>query len=661
MTQRSEWHSIIDSIVGQQIFRTIFDSGPIGITISAPDRSPLRYANQRLCDMLGYTREEFETRDLELLTHPDDRDLTRRVSDQLDNGEIKYFQIEKRYICKDGNIIWAFVTGFGVQNTIDNSRYTAVMIEDISERKRAEAALQLSEERYRQLFNSNPQPVFVYDLVEYKLLAFNSAASRYYGYQADELVQMNFLELFAPSNDHEMSAWFDEPIPNRTTLPKTFEHMRKNGSRFPVEVTRRYLSFDERPACLSVIHDISIQRAAEQERDQAYQTLERRVIERTQQIDQRRKVAESLRHTISVLNRGDDAHDLLDFILEQAADLLGGCAGVICSLLSEQICNLHSTRNIHTTPQIHLYDFPGWQQLLDMTQTGQPISVINADDSEWDYSTVLVDMPTFASLLALPLKIRNQTEYGLILYYAEQRHFASEDLQVALSFADQSALAIESRLLRQQVKQIAIAEERNRLARDLHDSVTQQLYSISLVAEGLRRLDKVKHHDIMEEHLANVGNIATQALREMRLLIYELRPDMLEKEGLIGALHHRLATVEQRSGMHTRVITDTLTVLPSSVEEVLFRIAQEALNNIVKHADATSITLSTSTQNAAFILEIQDDGRGFDPARIRHGGGMGLIMMQERATQIGGSVTIDTIPDEGTCVRITVPLEHHES
>jgi signal transduction histidine kinase len=153
---------------------------------------------------------------------------------------------------------------------------------------------------------------------------------------------------------------------------------------------------------------------------------------------------------------------------------------------------------------------------------------------------------------------------------------------------------------------------------------------------------------------ARLGEIAQQALQEMRLLVYELRPLALESAGLIGALEQRLETVERRAGIQARVVVEGEVDLAADVEEELYGIAQEALNNSLKHAKASQVALSVRVADESVALEVADDGQGFDLARIGAKGGLGLISMQERADRIGGQLAIHSAPGEGTRVKVSV-------
>ena len=215
--------------------------------------------------------------------------------------------------------------------------------------------------------------------------------------------------------------------------------------------------------------------------------------------------------------------------------------------------------------------------------------------------------------------------------------------------------------LRQSELEKAITEERSRLARDLHDSVTQSLHSSTLMAEAGQRLASSGDIERAKGYLIRLGDISQQALKEMRLLVYELRPLALREVGLVGALHQRLDAVERRSGVEVQLSIEEELELPAEVEEQLFRVAMEALNNTLKHANPTKVTVALrkeeKRQMSCIELSISDDGKGFDPEAKDNKGGLGLVSMKERIEKLGGELTILSTQGEGTQVKACVNLE----
>ena len=199
----------------------------------------------------------------------------------------------------------------------------------------------------------------------------------------------------------------------------------------------------------------------------------------------------------------------------------------------------------------------------------------------------------------------------------------------------------------------AVAAERQQLARDLHDSVTQSLYSVSLLAEAARRHALEGQEPAAAEFIGRLGSLAHQALRQMRLLVYELRPAVLDTEGLVGALRHRLDAVEKRAGIQVNLVIRGERTIPTPLQGEIYRIAHEALNNALTHAAATAITVRLDTLGNPILLEVIDNGRGFDSSAPSPG--HGLPTMRRRSEQLGGDLAIHSTT-RGTTVRLSLPL-----
>jgi PAS domain S-box-containing protein len=208
--------------------------------------------------------------------------------------------------------------------------------------------------------------------------------------------------------------------------------------------------------------------------------------------------------------------------------------------------------------------------------------------------------------------------------------------------------------LEEQAKEKAVAAERSRLARELHDSVTQALYSVTLYAEATRLALLAEKQDVATENLRELHNMAREAMVDMRRLIFELHPPLLEEGGLVGALQARLAAVESRARLKTEIHVEGERRMSISVEKELFGIALEALNNVVKHAEAQQVTVNLTFEDEGVCLEITDDGLGFDPVAARGSGGMGLPGIEERVERLGGAWVVESAPGCGTVMRVQV-------
>lgn len=268
------------------------------------------------------------------------------------------------------------------------------------------------------------------------------------------------------------------------------------------------------------------------------------------------------------------------------------------------------------------------------------------------------DFPLEPGFIGVPIRSNGDVKGALSLIHAADERPASDPnlKSTLLALADHLGIVIGSIQLRKMAEQAATLEERSRLARELHDSVTQLMYSINLFAKAgadAYRLDNIPQG---ERYLRRLQDTARQALKELRLLLFELRPPQLEQEGIVGALQLRLDAVEGRAGVKTQLLVNGEVNLPRDYEEELYAIAQEALNNALKHANAAAVAIHLLVSKSGIELQIVDDGMGFEQRPNPPRGGMGLLTMRERSEKIGGALSIDTLPEIGTTVRLTVDL-----
>ena len=259
------------------------------------------------------------------------------------------------------------------------------------------------------------------------------------------------------------------------------------------------------------------------------------------------------------------------------------------------------------------------------------------------------------SEVTVPIKTKGKVIGVLDAQSESLNAFDEIDLAVLQSLADQTAVAVENARLYKQAQQFAVVEERNRLARELHDSVTQALYGITLHAEAAFRQIKARKISLANEQISELRNTAQDALREMRLLIFELRPSVVEMQGLVPALQARLEAVEERAGMGVVFNQEGKLDLTDQLQDGLYRIAQESLNNALKHAKAQNITLNLIGRRGKVIMEVVDDGIGFKPEDEIEGGGLGLDGIIERAELMGAELVLDSRPGKGTTIRVEVP------
>jgi signal transduction histidine kinase len=238
--------------------------------------------------------------------------------------------------------------------------------------------------------------------------------------------------------------------------------------------------------------------------------------------------------------------------------------------------------------------------------------------------------------------------------------FQKHEIELAETIANDIAAAIENDRLTEQAQMAAVDAERQRLARELHDSVTQSIYSLILLSSGWESMARQGKLEDPVDAFRRLGSVGQQALREMRLLLHQLRPSILEDEGLVKAIQQRLDTVEKRTNIDAQLVTEgNLDHLPEKVEDELYNIAQEALNNTLRHARAQSVRVLIREDEHKVTLCVEDDGVGFD-ASIKHSG-MGLINIQDRVKAISGKLSIISELGHGTQITVSVDISQEYS
>lgn len=262
--------------------------------------------------------------------------------------------------------------------------------------------------------------------------------------------------------------------------------------------------------------------------------------------------------------------------------------------------------------------------------------------------------PQMRTFLGVPIVARGEV-IGALYLTEKPGGFTHEDQKLIELLAAHAAIAIENARLHERSRELSIVEERNRLARELHDSVTQRLFGVALAAESASTLLERDREGAAAE-LKRVSDLAREAMEELRAVVFELRPGSLEAEGLATVLRKHVEVLRRVSGQRIELYACDMPKLGANPATQVLRIAQEALGNALRHAGARRIEVLLQGAGDKLIVTVTDDGCGFDPAgpEVR-GQRLGLTSMRERATELGGTLTVTSAPGEGTTVRLEVP------
>lgn len=269
--------------------------------------------------------------------------------------------------------------------------------------------------------------------------------------------------------------------------------------------------------------------------------------------------------------------------------------------------------------------------------------------------------PEMSDFLGLP--IRDGDEIIGALFLANKRcpkpqgscGFTQEDEELLAILAQHAAIALTNARLYERSRELTISEERSRLAHELHDAVSQKLFSLRLTAQAAAALvDRDPSRAKGELH--QVARLAAEAADELRAAVVELRPAALEEDGLVATLRTQIQVLDRAHSARVSFVSSGFRALPAAQEEALLRVAQEALHNALRHSGAEHVDVTLGRRACGAVLRVTDDGSGFEPKSIRRAGRhLGLVSMRDRAGGVGGSLTVESAPGKGTTIEMEVP------
>ncbi|MFE7961381.1 GAF domain-containing sensor histidine kinase [Streptomyces sp. NPDC057413] len=280
--------------------------------------------------------------------------------------------------------------------------------------------------------------------------------------------------------------------------------------------------------------------------------------------------------------------------------------------------------------------------------------------------------PDLADFLGLPIRDGDEVIGALFLAnklhpadghpaHSPGRHtegrcgFTEDDEELLAILAQHAAIALTNARLYERSRELTIAEERSRLAHELHDAVSQKLFSLRLTAQAAARLvdrDPAR----AKGELQQVAALAAEAADELRAAVVELRPAALDEDGLVATLRTQIQVLDRAHSARVTFTAHGIRALPATQEEALLRVAQEALHNALRHSAAEHVDVSLDRRGCGAVLRVTDDGKGFDPKAIRRAGRhLGLVSMRDRASGVGGRLTVESAPGKGTTIEMEVP------
>ncbi|HYI16612.1 MAG TPA: histidine kinase [Thermomicrobiales bacterium] len=468
----------------------------------------------------------------------------------------------------------------------------------------------------------------------------NSAMVPITGRPHAELIGLDYLELITPRSRNTILDYTESSLAGKTGRRRV-TILRPDGEEREIEYSNMLLSAPDGPLICSIIRDVTDVRRREREASSLAQIAASLTLDQPME----RTLDSLAAHVVDATRAIATAVLLMDesgqYLRTVGTHGLPEGAGAALEAAWPAAINRSPVARAFQTQRVFI--------MRDARARNLPAP---ADDDN-EIQDMIQDV-AWDTIVAVPLVYHGRGLGVLNAYFLPDAHPDGPEIEFLKAIADQAAVAVENARLYHAAQQKAALEERQRLARELHDSVSQALYGIGLGARTARTLLDIEP-ERAGEPLDYVLQLAEAGLTEMRSLIFELRPESLEREGIVTALNRQARALRARHSIQVDVTTCAEPEAPLDTKEAIYRIAQEALHNVVKHARATSVSMQLAASDQALILTIHDNGIGFDPTGS-FPGHLGLSSMRERTTRLGGTFDIQSAPTRGTTLTATVPL-----
>src|SRR5215212_3453768 len=598
--------------------------------------------------IFGYTAEEAIGQRLDMLMPERFRKQHRAgLRRYLNTGEahaIGQPRLELAGRRKDGT---EFALELSISETREGEDILFIgIVRNVTERKKNEEALRQSEQLYRTVIEQVSENICLVDVESRHIVGSNPAFRETLGYTEEELMRTTLYDIVAHDQESvDQNIW--RTLREGRTFVGERRYRRKDGSLLDVEASGSTILYNGKETLCLVAHDIT-------ERARAQELLEERVATLS-------RIAANLAFDLP-------AEDTLNVLAESAVNASTAVAcGVVLVDEKDETLRLFGSYGLpegYTAGLQEAYRAGAPSPSLRAFHTRQPVL-------ESDLHRFLLDDARYAPVhrfagevawditYSLPLVSRDRAVGAIFFCYLPGGEPGEEEKVFLKAVADQTAVAIENARLFAEARGKAALEERQRLARELHDSVSQALYGIALGTKTARTLMK-RNPDQAADPLEYVLSLAEAGLAEMRALIFELRPESLETEGLVAALEKQAAALRARHEIKVETALCDEPQASPEVKEAVYRIAQEALHNTVKHARAANVEITMDCGPGWIDLVVCDDGVGFDA----HGdfpGHLGLRSMRERAQRLGGTLNVEATLGSGTTIRAHIPTHRSDA
>jgi PAS domain S-box-containing protein len=523
------------------------------------------------------------------------------------------------------------------------------------ERERAEAALRRSESRFQGILEIAEDAIISVD-AEQRILLFNRGAEKVFGYAAAELVGKP-LELLMPQRfAHAHGAHFAE-FAQSAEVSRTMAQRRevfgrrKDGGEFPAEASISKLDLGEEVVFTVILRDVT-------ERKQSAEALRASAQVARGQV-------EALTRTLDALVKESAPDRLVEHVLRTITEQLEAHSGSIW-LRNESTGLVHfgfaleqgrfltgsDAELARISPALSVDEVQPWPEVFGSGKPAVLEDIREGPTFPWRDHVLSLGVIT---ILIVPMLIAGRVEGVVGIRFTSKRSLRAEEMDLAQALAHQAMLACQLRRLGRESRQAAVVAERNRMARDIHDTLAQGFTGVILQLEAVEEAMSQGLMSKASKYLSRAGELAREGLQEARRSVRALRPRTLEENDLCEALQHLILKMTAGTAVQPKFdVEGRPPDLPQEWEENLLRIGQEVLTNALRHAQASEFITRFTFQPGETRLTLSDNGRGFDPSD-RHDG-FGLRGMRERVESMGGQLTIQSAAGRGTTISILLPV-----
>jgi PAS domain S-box-containing protein len=647
-----------------------FELSGVGRADVIVESGTIARVNKAFCQILGYTAEELCGRRLRDISHAEDAEIFAKAAPHILSGEVRVYATTKRYIHKDGHIIWVAINSSLLPERPGCPRMMTGLVQEITAQRNAEEALHAAAVRFRAIFENSIDAIAVYEGEKHQLV--NPAYLKLFGYASEEeLAGISGPDLIAESERQVVKERLAQRLRGEH-VPSYYisRGLRKDGSEFDLEIHANVFTVGGQAFRLAILRDVTDRVRGQDALRKAHEQLELRVLERTRDLERANRYLLAMKLCAEALAKAGSESELFDSICSIIANTGENRFAWVGVPLDDRAKSIEpvAMKGVELgylkRGKFSWADVPhGRGPIGRAIRTGRPqVSRNTQTDPTFAIWKEAALQCGYLSMVCLPLVWEEQCLGIVCIYAGVVDAFSKNDLNLLEKFAADLTFGIASLRVRADRERLQkellenSEKERCRIGQDLHDGLCQELCGIRLFVDRIiKSVPAELDGTDISNRLKQVRDLLQGNLLDTRNIARGLWP-AIDTDGLVPAISDLAMNAGQQSGIACKFeCSGTGLHFGDSTAMHLFRIAQEAISNAIRHSRAKNLTIRLFTEGSETVLDIADDGAGMDNPGGRNAG-MGLRSMAYRADVIGGQLEIASEKSAGT--RVTCRLRH---